>query len=133
MKKAKKITLILAVFCIVTMGLVIPSSAFDADYSVFIFSPGEPVWSDMMSLTYDGALIFDSSYGSGTYVDLGGPFVGTFVTVDLFAAPAVFTMVGVVANPIVFATGVSLMDGKKNVFTLMGRLLWNYDYEEEEE
>jgi hypothetical protein len=132
MRKAIKISMMLAVFFVATMGFVGHSAAFDADYSVFIFIPGHPIWSDMLSLTYDGALIFDSSYGSGTYMDLGGPFVGTFITTDLFASPAVFTMVGVVANPIVFATGVALMGGRMNVFTLTGRLLWNYDYEEEE-
>ena len=71
MRKAKKITMILAVFFVATMGLANHSAAFDADYSVFIISPGSPVWSDMMSLTYDGALIFDSSYGSGSYTELG--------------------------------------------------------------
>ena len=88
-----------------------------------------------MSLTYDGALIFDSSYGSGSYTELGegGAFVGTFITTDLFASPAVLTMVGIVNNPIVLATGMTFsLDGTMGFFTLTGRLLWNYDYEEEE-
>jgi len=71
MRKAKKITMILAVLCILTMGFAAHASAFDADYGVFMFIPGHPVWSDMLSLTYDGALIFDSSYGSGSYIVLG--------------------------------------------------------------
>ena len=133
MRNAKKITMVLTIFFVATMGFVGHSAAFDADYSVFIFIPGHPIWSDMLSLTYDGALIFDSSYGSGSYIDLGGPFAGFFITTDLFAAPAVFTMMGVVANPIIAATGVALMDGRLKVFTLTGRLLWNYDSGEEEE
>ena len=135
MRKAKKITMILAVFFVATMGFATHSAAFDADYSVFIISPGSPIWSDMMSLTYDGALIFDSSYGSGSYTELGesGAFVGTFFTTDLFASPAVLTMVGMVNNPIVLATGMTFsLDGRMGFFTLTGRLLWNYDYEEEE-
>jgi hypothetical protein len=135
MRKAKKMTMILAVLCIATMGFASHSDAFDADYGVFIFIPGHPIWSDILSLTYDGALIFDSSYGSGSYMELGGgPFAGYFMTSDLFASPALMTMVGMVNNPSILATGMMFsLDGHVNVFTLTGTLLWNYDYGEEEE
>lgn len=134
MRHAKKITVILAVLCMATMGFAGHASAFDADYGVFIFIPGHPIWSDMLSLTYDGALIFDSSYGSGSYLELPGGFMGYFFTTDLFASPSVMTMVGMVNNPSILATGMLFsLDGRMNVFTLTGTLLWNYDYGEEEE
>ena len=41
-------------------------------------------------------------------------------------------MVGVVKIPWCLLQGWLSMDGKISVFTLTGRLLWNYDYGEEE-
>jgi hypothetical protein len=132
MRKAKKISIILAVLCIGTISFVPLSSAFDADYGVFIFTPGVGIMSDMLSLTYDGAVILDSSYGSGTYIELENTFVAYYYTVDLFAQPAIITMTGIVMNPLIFAVGTTSMGGHINSFGLMGRLLWNYDYGEEE-
>ena len=130
MKKTQTMGIIFAVFCIVCMSSVQLAGALEADYSVFIFSPGQPVKSDMMSFTGDGALIFDTSYGSGSYIDLGGPFLAYFITSDLFAAPAIEIMTGIIVNPLILATGMVYMDGRLSVFTLTGRLLYNYDYEE---
>jgi len=130
MKQTKKIAIIFSVLCMACICAVQLAGALEADYSVFIFAPGQPVKSDMMSFTGDGALIFDTSYGSGTYLDLGGPFVAYFMTSDLFAAPAILTMTGIIVNPLVLATGIANIGGQLSFFTVTGRLLYNYDYEE---
>lgn len=130
MNLLKKIITVLSVLSIVCMCAVQLAGALEADYSVFIFAPGQPVKSDMMSFTGDGALIFDTSYGSGTYLDLGGPFVAYFITSDLFAAPTVLTMTGIIINPLILATGIANIGGQLSFFTVTGRLLYNYDYEE---
>ena len=130
MMKHARITTIIISVCIIWISFLQTANALEADYSVFIFSPGQPVKSDMMSFTGDGALIFDTSYGSGSYIDLGGPFLAYFITSDLFAAPAIETMIGIIVNPLILATGMVYMDGRLSVFTLTGRLLYNYDYEE---
>ena len=130
MKQAKKIITILSVFSIVFMFSVQLAGALEADYSVFIFAPGQPIKSDMMSFTGDGALIFDTSYGSGSFIDLGGTFAAYFITSDLFSAPAILTMTGIIVNPLILATGIANIGGKFSVFTVAGRLLYNYDSEE---
>ena len=134
MRKAKKITIIFSVVFMATFIFVPHSSALEMEpsaitanvYSVFFLTKYGPK-TDIMTFSAGGAITMATSMGNGTYVDLGGPFIGYFFGFDvsISSGTALITMAGMATDPFLVGTGILYVADTNDisVFTFMGRSL----------